>query len=197
MITAASRGSLRRVLRSLTATLSGLGVSFGRGEAKDMQPGVRLDYSSLVSLSNSSQADAVRAMTDLSSRISSQSSVCSLAVSSSRLSKRSKQSKRGRQSGSSVHHHSRPTHRNRRDESSKKDERPRSRGHSDHVGPEQPHRLSRITMSSASTKLGEVRGHGRHNQGSVAAYPRRSLEYGERRPIGVDGGKRRKKWWHF
>jgi hypothetical protein len=202
MTIAASRGSLNRVLRSLTATLSSFGVSFGQKEAKDAHPGVRLDYSSLISLSSSSQVDAVRAMAELSSRISSQSSVRSLAAWSNRSSKHSKHSKHSKRSRSAARRHQTLNHRGVREARlakaglGKKDESARIRDHSTRKGPEHQQRLSRITMSSDSTKLGEVRGRRSDGQGSVAVYPRHSLEYGQWRPVAVDG-ERRKKWWHF
>lgn len=206
---ATSRGSLRRVLRSLTTTMSGLGSWFARKDGDSMPPDGGLDYSSLVSLCNSSQADAVRAMTDLSSRISSRKSARSLTASSTKSSKRSTKSHSS--SSSSTGHRHQHSH---REKSGSEHRRPETRGpeqrgskhRSDHgrtmhrrswseaSRSSQLKRLSQVTTSTDSTKIGELRGRGGRKQGSVAAYPRHSLDFGRRDHMGV---KEKKRWWQF
>lgn len=147
--TATSRSSLKRVIRRLTATLSNL-----RGSSTDEHRG--LDYASLVSLCDSSRTDAIRAMTDLSSRLSARSHLGSSCTRSANSRGSSRSHCRKRNPGVGT---------NRRSS---------SRG-----GPRTSHeardkRVSNITMSTNSTKLGELRHLGvSHGQGSKAAYPRR------------------------
>lgn len=238
--TASSRKSLSRVVGRLTTTMAGLGTWFTRGEATALQSDGAMTYSSLVSLCNSSHTDAVRAMTDLSSRISShagsrtsvRSSVVAASVSTKpkstsksnskskpKLKSKSKSSKRseGHRSSSarSRHRHapkdkleatdqsSTPKTKTRTGAKSRKEhgDKPEGRDRSGSTHSTRTKRLSRLTMSSASTKLGEVRGHGRGrgrpDQQSVAAYPRHSLEFGGDGSLGAREGKEKRRWWHF
>ena len=139
--TATSRGSLRRVIRRLTATLSNL-----HGSSSTANYHCRLDHGSLISLCDSSRADAIRTMTDLSSRLSTRSNPKSTSTGPAKP-----------QRSSRTYHRSHARDRSRisRDSRDK--------------------RLSRITMSTSSTKLGEIRHHSgaSHGQDSRAAYPQR------------------------
>lgn len=159
-----SRSSLRRIIRRLRAAL----LSAQQGSPSKHG----LDYASLVSLCDSSRSEAIRTMTDLSSRIAS----------SPRLPSRA--------SGGSSHGGSRKSSRS---------DKP-SRGHSRDFGRQRSsghrvsldRRYSKITSSSDSTKLGEVRRRSASDRGREAAYPRRSMDLGP-------SSARRKgaKWWRL
>ena len=160
-VTATSRGSLKRVIRRLTETLSSIG---GTKSTTEVTRG-GLDYASLVSLCDSSRSDAIRTMTDLSTRLS----VSNSAVSASPRPRHS----------STPRHGGRHSRLGMTRESSSRD------------APRAKKRLSRTTMSSNSTKLGEVRRPGAwHGQEPRVAYPRRLQKHDA--PV-----KRKKRWGIF
>ena len=150
---AESKSSLNGIIRKLTSTLTNLRTSHPMRQPND------LDYGSLVSLCSSSRSDAIRTMSDLSTRLSnaSRSSVAG-------------------QAASSHAHHSRKRHHRRNFSSSSREEigdsGHMSRRHSSASRQFRKTRVSRLTMSTDSTKLGEVRR--RESTKPVKpAYPRR------------------------
>lgn len=223
---AKSRKSLRQVLRRLAATMAGLGAWFSSGEVTDLQPNEMVSYSSLVSLCNASHTDAVRAMTNLSSRIGSQAGsragsrasiagtmvTTTTASAKSKSRSKSKSSKRPEKRHSSASSLSGRQHARREAElrdtkrSSKPRTRTRARAHGE-TSHEQARtgsarskpseRLSWLTISSASTKLGEVRGHGRRHKQPTTAYPRHSLEFENNGSLYGRDQRVKKRWWQF
>ena len=204
----------------------------GGGEGTGLQAADgALSYASLVSLCNSSHTDAVRAMTDLSSRIGSRagsrasgssSSVVTATNASVAASTRSSKSSRSRRDGTGKKHRSsgggaaqprrgKKGHRDDKHASAAADRgsRPKTKTKTRESGDKsrerdrsgssssRSKRASRLTMSSASTKLGEVRRHGRRDQQSGVAYPRHSLEFGSDGSLYGGGQKVKKRWWQF
>lgn len=181
-ITAAARSSLRRIIRLLTSTLATIQGSFtGHNSNKSnsrLRRGVGVDYASLVSLCESSKSDALQTMTDLSGRLSKRGA--STASQRSRRSRASTKSHRDAVTATkrAYHHpHRRP------------------------IQTSDTQRLWRISTSSNSTKLGEVRRHRRDNYANAAdpassrvAYPKRSATSSMLSTGRSDQRKRR--WWN-
>ncbi|KAF4968566.1 hypothetical protein FZEAL_10374 [Fusarium zealandicum] len=153
---APARSALRRIVKKLTTALADAVHSLGGHERRPV------NYESLLALSNGSSLDAVRTINDLSGRVGSTTG------SSSRGSVVS----RGRQK---YRHHGKPTETRsqRRSEGQPKRDKTRSKKPASRRGTRsadrhrQPssipeasgarNRISIVTMSSDSTKLGEVR----------------------------------------
>lgn len=163
-ITATARSSLRKIIKRLTSALTRL-LSLGRGTRNPV-----IDYQSWRSLSNSSRVDAVKAINDLSRRLSS-----SAVRSSSSSSNKSKHARGTRAPGKLS---------NRRYKKFTSDKT----SHGQHVEQTKPpnlpagpsfvpqldcnRRISMTTMSSGSTKLGEIYSskiRPRHSECSAAA----------------------------
>jgi hypothetical protein len=148
----AARSSLRRVVRKLTSTLANLMRTF------TSQP---VDHASLMSLSNASRLDAIRTMSDLSSRVGSTTSLRSTR------SRKSTKSRSGRQKSRSHDGVTEAKDPSRRHRSKSSKERPKERPKSDVTKNDREaaaaaaaaynKRISVATMSSESTKLGEIR----------------------------------------
>lgn len=162
-----SRLSLRRLVRKLEMAINRAIRSFTAEKRS------RLDYSSLISLSNASRQEAMRTMSNLSSRI---------AVDA-------RQRQRGSRTTLASSQPSARTRRNSRPEKSSQTESCASRVRHGRDG---LHRQSRslLTTSSDSTKLGEVsRRHRNSKYGARAAFPHGS-------PCSCKAKKRNKSWWN-
>ncbi|KAH7152980.1 hypothetical protein EDB81DRAFT_439744 [Dactylonectria macrodidyma] len=188
---AASRSALRRVAKRLTAAL---------GEVVSRVGGQRsptVDYNSLLALSKGSSLDAVRTINDLSSRVSSKtSSVSSQRSTVSRGRPRSthhhQQSEgRARQSMSKGGRRSKSERSKSKQPASQPSRQPlrqSSRNHRVMTASKNENRISILTMSSDSTKLGEIRRRqSRQGLGGRATYPMHLYPHEEE--------KGRKKWW--
>ncbi|EYB34395.1 hypothetical protein FG05_01901 [Fusarium graminearum] len=179
---APARSALRRIIKKLTSTLTNIVSHDGK-----QQP---VRYESLLALSNGSSIEAVRTMNDLSSRVGSRSTISQGSVkarnksekrSEGRLRSDKKERKRhsSRQQRSSVGRHRQPSSKGRRHPPDK---------------PATYNRVSILTMSSDSTKLGEIRrrlSKQRPVEGyeSMAAYP---LYYSPHNEV----VQTRKRWWN-
>ncbi|WXC56246.1 hypothetical protein SNK03_002179 [Fusarium graminearum] len=192
---APARSALRRIIKKLTSTLTNIVSHDGK-----QQP---VRYESLLALSNGSSIEAVRTMNDLSSRVGSRSTISQGSVvsrgrrrshrhdqkarnksekrSEGRLRSDNKERKRhsSRQQRSSVGRHRQPSSKGRRHSPDK---------------PATYNRVSILTMSSDSTKLGEIRrrlSKQRPVEGyeSMAAYP---LYYSPHNEV----VQTRKRWWN-
>ncbi|KAJ4320000.1 hypothetical protein N0V84_006078 [Fusarium piperis] len=195
---APARSSLRRIVKKLTTALANVVHALGGHEH---QP---VDYESLVALSNGSSLEAIRAMSDLSSRVGSTVSSRSRGSVVSRGRQRSGRNDRQREVRSQKHSGGR----SKRDKTRSRKSASASRGgmrstdrHRQQTPgakrtPEAPgdrNRISIVTRSSVSTKLGEVRrrgsrqGHGDQDVWRTVYLPR--SPHAEE----VQG---RKKWWN-
>lgn len=180
----ASRGSLKNIVGKLKVAVSNLMGTLSR------DPHHAVDYASLISLSNSSQLDAVRTMSDLSHRIKRQPSTASKLskASSSRSSKTSRSAKitKAHTSSSasvgdgavpsSVRSRQRTDGNHRRSRDSRGGDNHRRMQHSAHRSKDVDEgdldrRVSIITTSSNSTKIGELRRHEGRGGRRPAAYP--------------------------
>jgi hypothetical protein len=198
-----SRGSLKNIVARLKAAVSSLTGALSR------DPHHAVDYASLVSLSNSSQLDAVRTMSDLSHRLKRQPSTASKLskASSSRSSKSSRSAritKAYTSSSVSVGDGVVPSSVRSRHRKDSNHRRSRDSGGSGHRGRMQhsaqrskgievgdlDRRVSMMTTSSNSTKIGELRRHEGRGGRRPAAYPpgmdRYDSSHGERKKAG---------WW--
>jgi hypothetical protein len=172
--TAAARSSLRKVIRKLTSTLASLMRTFTR------EP---IDYGSLMSLSNESRLSAIRTMSDLSGRVGSTYSLCSTKSHGSKKSRGRSQSKRSQNKEPkrcSRDHRSKTSSDRKRSPETKRDSYNK--------------RVSMVTMSSESTKLGEIRASRVH--GSThhkVTYPLHT--YHSHTRYEEVGGKGKKRWF--
>jgi hypothetical protein len=138
---AAARSSLRKVIRKLTSTLANLMRTFTH------QP---IDHESLMSLSSASRLDAIRTMSDLSGRVGSTYSLRSTRSHGSKKSRGRSHTKRSHDKGS---RHESSKHRSRSSKGGRVSPEPNKNAHDF-----QSKRVSMATISSGSTKLGEIRG---------------------------------------
>ncbi|KAH7309437.1 hypothetical protein B0I35DRAFT_482214 [Stachybotrys elegans] len=172
---AAARSSMRRLVRRLTSKLASVMQTFAR------QP---VDYGSLESMVNSSRRDAIRTMTDLSSRVGSRSSLLSISTTKSHRSSASR--RQGRK-----------THAKKKEEGKQSRRSSRSTQRSTQKHQARDKRVSMATMSSDSTKLGEVR----RRQGSELGPQRVTYPlYMSHRADGerpYAGSESRRKWYSF
>lgn len=188
---AASRSALRRVVRKLKAALGEVIGSLGGG-----RPPI-VDYNSLLALSNGSSLEAVRTINELSSRVSSRASSISSRrsmVSRGRPRSRrhhqqsdgqvkSRKSDNGRRSKSE-----RSKSKNYASQSPRRRLRKSSQSHHTLAASGNENRISILTTSSDSTKLGEIRRRqSRQGIAARATYPVHLYPEEE--------GKGRKKWW--
>ncbi|KAH7141176.1 hypothetical protein B0J13DRAFT_52528 [Dactylonectria estremocensis] len=188
---AASRSALRQVARRLTAALAEVVSRIGGRRP----PAV--DYNSLLALSKVSSLDAVRTINDLSSRVSSRtSSVSSQRSTVSRGRPRSRRHRQqseghvrpsmsggGRRSKSKRSKSKKPA-----SQSSRQHLRQPSRNHRVVTASRNENRISILTMSSDSTKLGEIRR--RQSKQALAAKATYPIDlYPHVEEMG------RKKWW--
>ena len=157
--TAPARMSLRQVVKKLTQTIEALLHSVMRKKRQS------LDYDSLGLLSNTSRVDAIRTMSDLSRRVGSQSSLASRSSRTTNSSPTSRpRAKHSRRTPGAEARGPSDSHReNQARHPSKSSQERRDK------------RVSILTMSSDSTKLGEVRWRrGTHHSnefGRQPAYP--------------------------
>ncbi|KAH6994831.1 hypothetical protein EDB80DRAFT_688851 [Ilyonectria destructans] len=188
---AASRSALRRVVRKLKAALGEVIGSLAGGRPPTV------DYNSLLALSNGSSLDAVRTINELSSRVSSRASS---------ISSRRSMVSRGRPRSRRHHQQSDGQVKLRKSENGRrsKSERSKSKNYASqsprrrlHKSSQSHHtlaasgnenRISILTTSSDSTKLGEIRRRqSRQGIAARATYPVHLYPQEEE--------KGRKKWW--
>ena len=161
------------MIAKLTSALSDLGLKLSRNKRD------ALDYRSLATLSRASQLEALQTMTDLSRRLGSRSS---LTVSEPRRVSYSRRSKSRGSTESTISKASSKLSKNNRVSS-------RQRSRSKRLS-RQETRYSSLTMSSNSTKIGEIRQRDRHrHQANVVAYPRQR-DLNRTMPV-----RPKKKWW--
>ncbi|KAI6776129.1 hypothetical protein HG530_000074 [Fusarium avenaceum] len=185
-----ARSALRRIVKKLTTALAEV-VHSSHG-----RKGQAINYETLAALSNGSSSDAIRAMSDLSSRVGSTTSTVSRGRQRSRRHShkpvtKSERHSQGRSKKRDKTRSSKPaSHRGRPsvDRHHRKDRKDR---HSPEILA--THRISILTTSSDSTKLGEIR-HRLSKQRPIeefenkVAYPLYAY-HTEEVPV-------RKKWWN-
>ncbi|KAH7246804.1 hypothetical protein FSOLCH5_012050 [Fusarium solani] len=197
---APARSALRRIVKKLTTALANVVHALGGHEH---QP---VDYESLMALSNGSSLDAIRAMNDLSSRVGStvssrsRGSVVSRGRQKSRRNDQQREIRSQKGSGGRSKRDKTRSRKSATATASRRGMRSADRHRQQTPGaertPEAPgdrNRISIVTRSSVSTKLGEVRrrgsrqGHGDQDVWRTAYLPR--SPHAEE----VQG---RKKWWN-
>ncbi|KAH6890008.1 hypothetical protein B0T10DRAFT_459731 [Thelonectria olida] len=198
---AASRSALKRIVRKLAAALAEVIRSLEGSESP------AIDYNSLLALSHGSSLDAVRTIEDLSSRVSSKASTSSSSRRSVVSRGRPRSRRHHRQSGDKMEKRTtnkqsaaksnskRKKSKTKKSPSESSNRNRRRRRHpsslSRHAGDGAVYekRVSIFTISSDSTKLGEIRRRdSRPWIGSAkATYPLYAYP--------LDEGKRQKKWW--
>ncbi|XEU99418.1 hypothetical protein FSHL1_004705 [Fusarium sambucinum] len=192
---APARSALRRIVKKLTTTLTNIVSHDGK-----RQP---VRYESLLALSNGSSIEAVRTMNDLSSRVGSRSTITQNSV-VSRGRQRSHRHDHKARNKSQKLPESRPRsdtkerkrHSSRQQQSSVSRSRHRQRSSKGRRSPDKsaPHnRVSILTMSSDSTKLGEIRRRLSKQRpvegyGNMAAYPLYTYHN--------EVDQTRKRWWN-
>lgn len=184
---APARSALRRIVKKLTTALAEV-VRSSHG-----RKGQAINYETLAALSNGSSSDAIRTMSDLSSRVGSTTSTVSRGRQRSRRHSRkpvtkSERHSQGRSKKRDKTRSSKPaSHRGR----PSVDRHHRKDRHSPEILA--THRISILTTSSDSTKLGEIR-HRLSKQRPIeefenkVAYPLYAY-HTEEVPV-------RKKWWN-
>jgi hypothetical protein len=186
---APARSALRRIVKKLTTALTEV-VRSSHG-----RKGQAINYETLAALSNGSSSDAIRTMTDLSSRVGSASAVSrgrqrsrrhnhKLVTKSERHSQGKSKKRDKTRSSKPASHRGRPTV----DRHHRQDRKGR---HSPELLA--THRISILTTSSDSTKLGEIRHRlskprPTEEFGNKVAYPLYAY-HTEEVPV-------RKKWWN-
>ncbi|KAJ4263184.1 hypothetical protein NW762_006806 [Fusarium torreyae] len=195
---APARSALRRIVKKLTTTLTDVVRTFHDPKG---QP---VNYESLLALSNGSSLDAIRTMNDLSSRVGSTISPSSRGSIVSRGRQRSRRHKHNQQTGTRSERRSEG--RSKRDRTkSKQSASRRGRASADRHsrqgsgGRQTPEilaahkRVSIMTTSSDSTKLGEIRRRLSKQRpdegyGKKVAYPLYSYH--------TEEVQARRKWWN-
>ncbi|KAM0354117.1 hypothetical protein ACHAPU_001152 [Fusarium lateritium] len=180
-----ARSALKRIVKKLTTALTGV------VQSSNSQKGQVINYETLLALSNGSSLDAIRTMSDLSSRVGSTTSAVSRGRQRFRRHTRisatiTEKSSQGRYSKRNKTRSKKPSsHRGRPPVDGRNYRGSRNRGSPEIFA---THRVSLLTTSSDSTKLGEIR-HRLSKQRPNVAYPLYSYHAEEVRA--------RKKWWNF
>ncbi|KAL3607117.1 hypothetical protein FPOAC2_02092 [Fusarium poae] len=188
---APARSALRRIVKKLTTTLTSIVSHDGK-----RQP---VRYESLLALSNGSSIEAVRTMNDLSSRVGSRSTISQSSVVSRGRQRSHRHDHKARNKSQKLPDtKDRKRHSGHQQQSSVSRHRHRhrhgsSKGRRSSDKPTPHNRVSILTMSSDSTKLGEIRrriSKQRPVEGyeNMAAYPLYSYHN--------QVVKARKKWWN-
>jgi hypothetical protein len=192
---APARSALKRIVKKLTTTLTDIICSSRDGKRQPVR------YESLVALSNGSSIEAIRTMNDLSSRVGSRSTISQGSV-VSRGRQRSHRHDQKARNRSKKHSEGRSkSHTKERKESSSRQQRSpvdrhRQRSSKGRHSPDKPtphQRVSILTISSDSTKLGEIRRRLSKQRPvedyeNMAAYPLYSYHN--------EAVQTRKRWWN-